>query len=109
MSSCFRFKDVIPHSLLSGVIYECKCPRCSSSYIGSTYRYWEKRLKEHLYLSALTGKPCKGLQSFAPMLHAKGKCCINNGSDDFRIIGKEKDWYLTRLKESIFINHFKSS
>ena len=25
-------------------------------------------------MSALTGKPLKGLQSFAPMLHAKGKC-----------------------------------
>ena len=89
MSSCFRFKDAIPRSLLSGVIYEYKCPRCNSRYIGSTYRYWEKRLEEHLHMSALTGKPLKGLQSFAPMLHAKGKCCINNSSDDFRIIGKE--------------------
>ena len=41
------------------------------------------------------------------MLHAKGKCCINNSSDDFHNIGKEKDRYLIRLKESIFINHFK--
>ena len=43
------------------------------------------------------------------MLHAKGKCCTNNSSDDFRIIGKGTDWYLIRLKESIFINHFKPS
>ena len=28
ISSCFRFKDAIPHSLLSVVIYEYKCPRC---------------------------------------------------------------------------------
>ena len=42
-------------------------------------------------MSALTGKPPKGLHSFALMLHAKGKCCVNNISDDFRIIGKEKD------------------
>ena len=39
VSSCFRFKDAIPRSLLSGVIYEYKCSRCNSSYIGSTYRY----------------------------------------------------------------------
>ena len=109
LSSCFRFKDVIPRSLLSGVIYEYKCPRCNSRYIGSTYRYWEKRLEEHLHISALTSKPLKGLQSFAPMLHTKGKCCINNSSDDFRIIGKEKDRHLIRLKESIFISHFKPS
>ena len=109
MSSCFRFKDTIPRSLLSGVIYEYKCPRCNSRYIGSTYRDWEKRLKEHLHMSALTCKPLKGLQSFVPMLHAKGNRCINNSRDDFRIIGKEKDRHLIRLKGSIFTNHFKPS
>ena len=57
----------------------------------------------------LTGKQLKGLQSFAPTLHAKDKCCINNSSDDFRIIDKEKDRHLIRLKESIFINYFKPS
>ena len=61
MSSCFRFKDAIPCSLLSGVTYEYKCPRCNSRYIGSTYRYWEKRLEEQLPMSALMGKPFKGL------------------------------------------------
>ena len=35
--------DAIPRSLLSGVIYEYKCPRWNSRYIGSAYRYWEKR------------------------------------------------------------------
>ena len=34
MSSCFKFKDAIPPSLLSGVIYECECPRCNSRYKG---------------------------------------------------------------------------
>ena len=91
MSSCFRFKDAIPLSFRSSVIYEYKSPRCNSRYIGSIYRYSEKRLEEHLHMSALMGKPLKGLQSFAPMLHAKGTCCINNKSDHFRIIGKEKD------------------
>ena len=108
ISSCFRFKDAIPRSLLSGVIYEYKCPRCNSRYKGST-RYWKKRLEEHLHISSLTGKPLKGLQLFAPMLHARGKYCINNNSDDFHIIGKEKDRHLIRLKESIFINHVKPS
>ena len=39
MSSCFRFIDAIPCSLLSGVIYDYKSPRCKSRYIGSTYKY----------------------------------------------------------------------
>ena len=107
MSSCIRFKDAIPRSLLSRVIYEYKCPRCNSRYIGSSCRYWEKRLEEHLHMSALMGKPIKGLQSFASMLHAKGKWCVNNSSDNLCVIGKEKDWHLIRLKESIFIYHLK--
>ena len=101
MSSCFRCKEVIRRSLLSGVIYEYKCPRSSSRYIGSTYRYWEKRLEGHLHMSALTGTPLKRLQSFACILHAKGKCCTNNSSYEFRIIGKEKDRYLIRPKDLI--------
>ena len=91
MSSCFGFKDVISRSLLSSIIYEYRYPRWNSRYIGPTYRYCKKSLEEHLQMSALTDKSLKGLQSFARMLHAKGKCCINNSSDDFCIIGKEKD------------------
>ena len=60
-------------------------------------------------MSALMGKPLKGLQSFAPILHVKDKWCINNSGDDFHIIGKEKDQYLIRNKEIIFINHIKPS
>ena len=58
---------------------------------------------------ALTGKPLKGLQSFAHMLHAKGTGCICNSSDDFHIIGNAKLRHLIRLKESKFINYFKPS
>ena len=43
------------------------------------------------------------------MLHTKLKCCINNDSNEFRIIRKEKDRNFTRLKEGIFINNFKPS
>ena len=109
MSSCFRFKDAILRFLLSGIMFEYKCPRCNSRYVGSTYSHWEKRLEEHLHMSVLMGKPLKELQSFAPMLHTKEKYCIDNSSDDFRIIGKEKDQHLIRGKESIFLNHFKPS
>ena len=57
-------------------------------------------------MSALVGRLIKGLQSFAPMLHAKYPCCINNSWYDFLIIHKEKDWYLIRFKESSFKSSF---
>ena len=43
------------------------------------------------------------------MLHTKRKCCINDSSNEFRIIRKEKDRNFTRLKEGMFINNFKPS
>ena len=44
-----------------------------------------------MHISALTGKTLKRLQSFAPMLYAKDKCCINNNDDNSRIIGRERE------------------
>ena len=57
IQSCFRFKDKIPRSLFSGAIYKYKFFRCNSRYIGSTYRYWEKELEDHVIL---TGKALNG-------------------------------------------------
>ena len=106
IASWFRFKDVFPPSLQSGVIYKYTCSKCNFRYIGSTFRYFEKRLEEHLHISSLTGKPLKGLQIWPPMAHT-GNCQIHNSGEDFSIIGKEKDKYLLRLKESLLIHHIK--
>ena len=103
LSSCFAFKDKIPKSLMSGVIYKYTCAVCNHSYIGSTKRYWEKRLEEHLHISALTGKPLNGLQVFAPMLHTRSCQGARISRDNFSIIGREKDPYMLQVKESILI------
>ena len=107
LSSFFSFKDKLPKSLMSGVIYQFHCARCNLSYVGSTKRYWEKRLEEHLHISALTGKPLAGQAMFAPMQHVRRTCSHESptmGRKDFRIIGRESNPFLLLLKESIFIN-----
>ena len=73
MSSWFKYKDVFPKSLISGVVYEYKCPRCNSRYICSTYKYFAKRLEEHLHMPALAGKPLRGIHTWPPMDYSK-KC-----------------------------------
>ena len=104
LSSCFTFKDKFPKSLLSGVIYKYTCAKCKLCYIGCTKRFWEKRLEEHLHVSALTGKPLQGMQIYAPMQHVRNSCPGRRISrEDFEIIGHEKDKYLVQLKESILI------
>jgi len=100
--SFFQFKDKLPQTLVSGVIYKYKCSRCNASYIGKTFRYYETRLQEHLDISALTGKPRKCLQLWPPKEHLK-ECRGINTRENFTIIGREKDRHLLRLKESISI------
>ena len=108
LSSCFKFKDSFPKSLSSGVIYKYTCTMCNHSYVGCTKRYWEKRLEEHLHISALTGKPLSGLQVFAPLNHVRSKHLSNRiTKDEFSIIGHEKDNYLIKVKESIFIKSMR--
>ena len=106
LSSWFSFKDKIPSSLMSGVIYRYTCAECNLCYIGSTKRYWEKRLEEHTHRSALTGGKLKGVQVFAPMQHMRSDTCPSSSMsrEEFSIIGREKDPYLLRVKESIFIS-----
>ena len=103
---CFSFKDKFPISLLSGVIYHYTCATCNRSYIGSTKRYWEKRLEEHTHLSALTGKPRNGMQVYPPMQHVKMSTDCTESTisrDNFKIIGRETNEYILRVKESIHI------
>ena len=68
--------------------------------LGIFIQYREKRLEEHFHMSPLTRKPFKELQSFYLTLMQKDI----NSRDDFCIMGKEKDQYFIRLKESIFIS-----
>ena len=105
LSSCFNFKDKFPKALMSGVIYKYTCAECNLSYVGSTKRYWEKRLEEHTHRSARTGEPLSGMIVYAPLQHVKSDCCAARSvkREDFTFIERESDPYLLQVKESIFI------
>ena len=103
LSNYFNFKDIIPKSLISGVVYKYRCDRCNSVYIGKTKRYWGKRLEEHLSVSALTGKPMKTCQVWPPMEHSRSCEGSNLSHDRFTIIGRERQDFLLKIQESIKI------
>mgnify|MGYP001383784143 CR=1 FL=1 len=103
LGSYFNFKDKIPKSLISGVVYKYLCNRCNSVYIGKTKRYWEKRLEEHLSVSALTGKPMKTQQVWPPMEHSKSCQGSTLSRERFCIVGREKNDFLLKIQESIKI------
>ena len=108
LGNYFNFKDKIPTSLISGVVYRYKCGRCNSAYIGKTKRYWEKRLSEHLSISALTGKPLKCFKEWPPMTHSK-KCGSDYSRENFSFICRENNDFLLKIKESITIYQSKPS
>ena len=105
LSSYFQFKDSFPKTIQSGVVYYYPCARCKLSYVGSTKCFWEKRLEEHLHISALTGARLYGKQWYPPLIHVKSDKCsqTENSREDFKILCHEKNPYLVKLKESLFI------
>ena len=103
LGSHFRFKDIIPQSLLSHVLYKYTCSRCNSTYIGKTKRFWEKRLEEHLSISALSGKPMKCFKMWPPKEHDV-KCSSSISRENFHIIGGgDQNDFVLRVKESLMI------
>ena len=105
LSSYFSFKDKLPSSLTSGVIYHYQCSRCNSAYVGKTVRHYETRLGEHLSLSPLTGKPVKTFQDWPTMSHSL-RCKSDISRDNFKIIGHEKNDFLLKIKESLMIHKY---
>ena len=52
----FRFKDRLPKVYQSAVVYRFSCASCGASYVGSTIRNLDSRIKQHLAKSVRTGK-----------------------------------------------------
>ena len=97
-----RFKDVIPSFLNSHIIYHFKCPSCNAGYVGETRVHFKVRSSQHLGISEWTGRPTKGGIPTTITEHLKENKCVCS-LDDFSIIGREADYHLRHIKESLFI------
>ena len=102
ISHFLRFKDIVPSFLDSHIIYHFKCPSCNAGYVGETCVNHKVRSSQHLGISEWTGKPSKGGVPTSVTNHIKASNCICN-LEDFSIIGRETDYHLRLLKESLFI------
>ena len=59
IGSLFKFKEYLPVSLCSGVVYAYKCALCNECYTGSTTRQLQCRIAEHMGRSVRTNRPLK--------------------------------------------------
>ena len=104
----FRYKDFVPETLCSSLIYEFLCGSCISSYIYKIYRRFKVRVSEHPRVSPRTSKSVKGTLSTSAKDHSL-VCYHKVMHGDFKFLYNESYRYFLELKESLLIKKDKSS
>ena len=104
----FRFKDSVPETLRSNLVYKFSCGSCTACYIGKTYRHFKVRVSEHQGVSPRTGKPVKATLSTSVRDHML-VCDHKVVHEDFNFLVNESNRYLLELKESLSIKRDRSS
>ena len=69
LSDFFPFKDRIPFSMRSHVVYKYKCQCCGALYVGQTRRHIHTRISEHMGVSSKTGNKLSVSQMSAVLTH----------------------------------------
>ena len=105
VNSFFPFKDHIPFSVRSNVVYSYTCEQCFAQYYGETKRHIKTRIAEHRGLSARTGIPVLNPSHSNIRSHV-----LDTGHEinpkNFKIIHSNTSANL-RVSESILIHRFK--
>ena len=55
VGNIFKYKDQVPSSFLSNVVYKYKCGQCDSTYTGETIRHFATRIAQLRGVSVHTG------------------------------------------------------
>ena len=105
ISNFFSFKDHIPISVSSNVVYLYNCGQCSAQYCGETTRHLKTRVAEHRGVSPRTGVTYK-----SPVCSNVRDHAVVTGHDinfeNFTVLHRT-DSYNLRLAESILIHKLK--
>ena len=106
INSLFRHKESPPSNLISNIVYQFKCPRCDSRYVGQTQRNLLLRFAEHSGISARTNRPLTNPSASAVRNHSE---LMAHPFDDtnFTILHKSRNFLDLPLLESLYIYHTK--
>ena len=102
IGSLFKFKDAVPTSLCSKIVYCFSCPDCKSRYIGSTFRNLKIRISEHLGVSYRTNAQITH-PSFSKIREHALSCKHTISEQDFNIKFRAQCNSDLRIAESLFI------
>ena len=109
IGSLFKFKEPLPRSMLSSIVYKYSCAQCASgTYVGSTTRAVHMRIAEHRGRSFRTGKLLSQPGHSAIREHSL-RCSKQISASDFSVLGQEKCEISLRILESLHIHVQKPS
>ena len=108
IKSFFKYKDNLPKSLCSSLVYSFKCSNCQFEYIGSTQRTLKLRADEHKGISSRTGRHLSRPLSSSIRDHTN-MCQSIIEVNDFRVLYNSKYEQELRFAESILIKIRKPS
>ena len=106
IGSFFGYKDRLPKTVQSSLVYEYSCAQCASRYVGSTHRNMYMRVAEHAGFSFRTQAPLTSPPFSAIREHSE-QCNTSISSDDFKILDKNKFYTDLRILESLYISKRK--
>ena len=99
ISNFFCFKDKVPFSLHSNVVYKFSCGRCNATYYGKTCQNLNVRVGEHSGISPLTGKKSKSKTATSAKDHML--FCDHVASlEDVKILTSSNSGFYLKVKES---------
>ena len=110
LSNCFTFKDSIPNSLRSYIVYKYTCKSCNEIYIGKTDRHHYVRNCEHFGRTPIKG--CNTKRKLNPsrvrdhLLASNHDSCMTSDFSILDGVQSTNDFHL-RIKESLYIHRDK--
>ena len=90
-----NFKDIVPRSLRSNVVYKFNCAEWNSAFVGKTNRHLSTRVREHLSTDKNS--------SISKNLESSGKCIKACNDSCFRILGSASTYHQLIIKEELHI------
>ena len=108
LRSFFNFKDKMPISVRSHVLYRYMCDGCNAIYLGKTRRHYGVRVFEHLGISSLTHKKYtynpRNSNNSAILNHISCNSMCISKEENFKIIGSSHTDFTLCIKESLLIH-----
>ena len=101
------FKDKLPISLVSSVIYKYSCGQCFATYICETRKRLKVRVSQHKGISFRTGNMLNSVEKSEILDHFLDSGHFTN-ENNFKILDSCQPFDL-RILESIYIHKIKPS